>query len=297
MDRLQAMQAFVEVVEAGSFTAAAERMNMSKSQVSKLISGLEAHLGSQLLQRNTRALTTTESGATYLEQSRQILAAIDQAEEEAQDLARAPKGVLKVSASVGYGTRKLLPMIGDFHAAYPEIVLDLELNDRLVDLVHEGFDLAIRVGRPADSNLKQSLLEKQPFITLASKAYLEKAGVPKTPDALIDHDCLLYSLASNPRRWTFLGTDGQEQQVKVDGPLMTNSGDFVLQATIDGLGVGQLPRFFAEEALASGALVEVLDTWRSEDLTVSAVYPSTQHLSRKARVFIDFLRQHSRTKG
>ena len=297
MDRLQAMQAFVEVVEAGSFTAAADRMDMSKSQVSKLISGLEAHLGSQLLQRNTRALTTTESGASYLEQSRAILAAIDLAEEEAQDLARAPKGVLKVTASVGYGTRKLLPMMKAFHSAYPDIVLDLDLNDRVVDLVHEGFDLAIRVGRPTDSNLKLSLLEKQPFITLASKAYLEKAGPIREPNDLTKHDCLLYSLASNPKRWTFQDSEGQEHDVRVNGPLITNSGDFVLQAIMDGLGVGQLPRFFAEEALASGDLVEVLDSWRGEDLRVSAVYPSTRHLSRKARVFIDFLRKHSQKKG
>ncbi len=290
MDRLDDMLAFIKVVDTKSFTAAADRLNLSKSVVSRRIGELENRLGARLLNRTTRKLSLTEVGQAYYERCSRILADLEEAEQAVADLHAAPRGRLRVNAPVSFGVRHLAPAVAEFLNRYPLIEVDLELNDRFVDLVDEGYDLAIRIGRLRDSSLIARRLAPARAVVCASPAYLERHGTPQTPEDLSNHRCLIYTNLPTPEIWHFK-VDGEVRGVRVSGPMRGNNGDLLRDAAIAGVGIVLSPTFLCGDALSSGALRAFLSDCMIAEASVNAVYPQNRHLSPKVRVFVDFLVQ------
>ncbi len=288
MDQLNAMRAFVAVAESGHFAQASERLGASRTMASKLVMDLEAHLGQRLLNRTTRRVSLTELGAAYLERCRDILAAIEEAEREITAQASEPVGRLRVTAPMSFGVSHVAPQIAVYTARHPRVSVDLVLNDRLVDLVEEGYDLAIRIGRLADSSLVAKRIGVTRLITCASPAYLAAHGRPKTPADLAQHECLLYSYASAGAVWTFSGVGGEET-VRVGGRVACNNGDAIRAMAIAGLGVVAQPDFIVARHLRSGALEQVLAAYTDRVAGIYAIHPSHRHVPLKLRCFIDQL--------
>jgi DNA-binding transcriptional LysR family regulator len=288
MDQLNAMRAFVAVAESGHFAQASERLGASRTMASKLVMDLEAHLGQRLLNRTTRRVSLTELGAAYLERCRDILAAIEEAEREITAQASEPVGRLRVTAPMSFGVSHVAPQIAVYTARHPRVSVDLVLNDRLVDLVEEGYDLAIRIGRLADSSLVAKRIGVTRLITCASPAYLAAHGRPKTPADLAQHECLLYSYASAGAVWTFSGVGGEET-VRVGGRVACNNGDAIRAMAIAGLGVVAQPDFIVARHLRSGALEQVLAAYTNSVAGIYAIHPSHRHVPLKLRCFIDQL--------
>ena len=289
MDRLAAMQLFVRVVESGSFAAAAMQADISRAQASKLIRGLEDDLGVRLLQRTTRRLSLTEAGQRYLDRVREALAAIAEAEAEAAEHQSEPRGRLRVSAPTSFSILHLGPALAAFHQRYPRIELDIDLNDRVVDLVEDGWDMALRIGRLADSSLAARRLAPCRMVAVAAPDYLRARGSPQHPQDLVRHTCLLYTLSARRDEWTF-ARDGEIASVRVNGPLRTNNGDMIAAAAAAGLGIALQPSFIVGERLRHGELVHVLPAWRVQpEAAVYAVYPASRALPAKTRSLIDFL--------
>lgn len=289
MDRLAAMEAFVRVAEARSFSEAARRLRSSKSVVSRQVSALEAELGARLFHRTTRSLTLTEAGQGYYDKAARILADIDEANQSVSQLQAAPRGRLRVNAPMSFGFLHLAPAIPDFLARYPEVEVDMTMNDRFVDLVDEGFDVAVRIARLADSSLVARKLAPARRVVCASPAYLEAHGVPQSPDDLKDHECLCYTNVALSDEWRFTGPDGRPWPVEVKGRLRANNGDALRAAALKGLGVINQPSFIVGGDLQSGTLVSVLTEFTPQESAVHAVYPHSRHLSPKVRAFVDFL--------
>jgi DNA-binding transcriptional LysR family regulator len=289
VDRLAAMQAFVRVAELRSFSEAARRLNSSKSVVSRQVSALEAELGARLFHRTTRSLTLTEAGRGYHERCARILADIDEANLSVSQLQAAPRGRLRVNAPMSFGFLHLAPAIPDFLARYPEVEVDMIMNDRFVDLVDEGFDVAVRIGRLADSSLVARKLAPVRRLVCASPSYLKARGIPASPDDLKDHDCLCYGNMALSDEWRFTALDGKPWLVEVRGRLRTNNGDALRAAALKGLGLANLPTFIVGGDLQSGTLVPVLGDYTPQDSALHAVYPHSRHLSPKVRAFVDFL--------
>lgn len=297
MDQLTDIAAFVRVVEHGSFTAAADSLEVSKAVVSKYISRLEQRLGARLLHRTTRRLTLTEAGDALFRRSAAALTELGEAEQDVAQLAGAPRGRLRVTAPTYFGSVMLAPMIKDFRIRYPEISLDLNLDDRIVDLVKERFDMAIRISRMADSSLVSRRLAPCPQIVVGSPAYFRMRGVPKTPAALTEHDCLSYSLLRAPNEWCFRAPRGRLTTVTVKSSICCNN-DFVLKQTaLDSLGLGWFPRYFVEHELSDGRLVQVLQDYESPELAINAVYATRRNLLPKVRAFVDFLAERLSAKS
>ncbi|AWK88706.1 LysR family transcriptional regulator [Azospirillum thermophilum] len=288
MDRLDDMLAFIKVVDTKSFTAAAERLNLSKSVVSRRIGELENRLGARLLNRTTRKLSLTEVGQAFYERCTRILADLDEAEQAVADLHAAPRGRLRLNAPTSFGVRHLAPAIAEFLERYPDIEVDMDLNDRFVDLIDEGYDVAIRIGRLRDSTLVARRLAPVRRVVCASPAYLEKYGTPAVPEDLADHRCLIYTNTPAAEQWQFR-VNGELRSVRVAGPMRSNNGDMLREAAMAGIGVLMTPTFICGEALSSGALKLVLAEFMYSDIAVNAVYPQNRHLSPKVRVFVDFL--------
>lgn len=289
MDRLASMEAFVRVAESRSFSEAARRLRSSKSLVSRQVAALEAELGVRLFHRTTRSLSLTEEGRGYHAQIARILAEIEEANLSVSQAQAAPRGRLRVSAPMSFGILHLAPAIRDFLARYPEVELDLSLNDRYVDVVDEGFDVAIRIGRLADSSLVARRLASNRMILCASPGYVTQHGAPKDPDELKRHQCLCYSTNSLTPEWVFARTDGTPWPVQIDGPLHANNGDVLRCAALQGLGVVYLPSFIVGQDVQAATLVSLLPEFIPTDTAIHAVYPHTRHLSPKVRAFIDFL--------
>lgn len=289
MDRLAAMTAFARVAETGSFSEAARRLRSSKSVVSRQIAALESELGVRLLHRSTRALTLTEAGRSYFDQLVRILADIDEANLSVSHLQAAPRGRLRVNAPMSFGIRHLAPAIPDFLARCPEVEIDLTLNDRFVDLVDEGFDMAVRIGQLIESSLVARRLAPLRRVVCASPAYLAARGIPTTPDDVAGHECLCYSNMSAGNEWKFVDRDGRPWPVEIKGRLRINNGDAIRVAALNGLGLACLPSFIVGEDLRAGTLVPVLTEATHQEGAVFAVYPHARLLSPKVRVFIDFL--------
>ncbi len=284
-----AMVLFARVVEAGSFTGAARDLAISKSAVSKQISRLEDRLGVRLLNRSTRRLSLTEAGAAFHEGCRRVANEAAAAERTVSRLASGPRGELRVNAPMSFGIRHLGPCLADFLQHYPELTIDLTLNDRQVDLVEEGLDIAVRIGVLADSSLIAKRLAPSHRVVVAAPAYLAERGRPERPEQLADHACLRYSYQAAGREWRFRGPDG-ERRVRTKGPLAVNNGDVLRAAALDGLGVALLPTFFVGPDLRAGRLERLLPDWRdAQDSAVHAVYPANRNLSPKVRVFVDYL--------
>lgn len=283
------IQIFVAVVEAGSITAAAERMSLGKSVVSRRLAELEAALGVALIQRTTRRLNLTESGRTFYARCVALLADLEEAKAEVSQSHRALKGRLKVALPHAFGLVHLAPMIEDFMRDHPEMRLELDFNDRQVDLMQEGFDLAIRIATLEDSSLVARRLAPIPHRVAASPNYLARAGWPRTAADLAHHDCLVYSNVRDPDLWTYRDPANQAGQVRVPIRLAASSGEFLLRAAVGGEGVVLLPVFYMQEAMRSGDLTGLLTDHHWPEPAAYAVYPPTRHLSARARAFIDFL--------
>ncbi len=288
MDRLDDMLAFIKVVDTRSFTAAAERLNLSKSVVSRRIAELENRLGARLLNRTTRKLSLTEVGQAYYERCSRILTDLEEAEQAVADLHAAPRGRLRVNAPVSFGMQHLAPAIAEFLARYTSIEIEMDLNDRYVDLIDEGYDLAVRIGRLRDSSLIAKRLAPARRVVCASPAYLEQHGTPATPEELINHNCLIYTNVPAAEQWQF--RVGEEMRtVRVSGSLRANNGDLLHAAAVAGVGIVVLPTFMVGQALSSGALKTLLLDCYTSESNVYAVYPQNRHLSPKVRAFVDFL--------
>jgi DNA-binding transcriptional LysR family regulator len=289
MDRLAALEAFVKVAETRSFSEAARRLRSSKSVVSRQIAGLEADLGARLFHRTTRSMTLTEAGRGYFDRASRILADLEEANLSVSQLQTAPRGKLRINAPMSFGFLHLASALGDFISRYPEVEIDVTLNDRFVDLVEEGFDIAVRIGNLEDSSLVARKLAPIRRAICASPNYLKARGTPASPENLKAHDCLCNSNLPAGREWRFVSADGKPFTVEVKGPLTANNGDALKVAALKGLGFAHLPTFIVGSDLQAGALVTVLDKFIPQDLTLNAVYPHSRHLSPKVRAFVDFL--------
>lgn len=288
MDKFQEMQAFVAVVEAGSFVRAADALALSKTAVSRLVADLEARLGTRLMHRTTRRLSLTPEGEVFHERCRQLLGEVAEAEAEVTAHAGEATGRLRLNVPVTFGLLHLAPLWPAFMALHPKVELDITLADRLVDLVDEGYDLAVRIARLQASSLVSRPLTSTRMVLCASPEYLRRHGTPSHPSELAQHAVIAYTLLSMGDRWEFGGPQGPVA-VTVTPRMRTNSGDTCCAAALQHQGFVLQPTFLVGPHLASGALVEVLPEYRSIELGVYAVYPSRKHLTPKVRVLIDFL--------
>lgn len=288
MDKFREMQAFSAVAEQGSFVAAARILGSSKAAVSRSVADLEARLGVRLMQRTTRRLTLTTEGQLFLERCRDTLAQIEDAENEIHLASTLPRGLLRLNVPVTFGNLHLAPLWGEFLAAYPQVELDITLADRVVDLVEEGYDLAVRIGRLASSTLISRQVASDYSVLCAAPAYLERHGWPQQLSDLERHHTIAYSYLATGDRWVFLGAEG-EASVRVRPRLRANSGDTCRAAALAGQGIIQQPTFLVGEDLRAGRLVALLPEWRGPDLGIQLVYPSRRFLPPKMRVLLAFL--------
>lgn len=292
MDRFEDLQAFVAVVEAGSFTAAADRLGIAKSAISRRVSALEERLGVQLLRRTTRRLNVTDTGQSFYEHSARILADLEEAESAVAQEHGELRGALRVALPLSFGIRHMCEPIAGFNRKHPRVTFDLDLNDRRIDLLQEGVDLAVRIGRLADSSLIARRLFDARTIVCASEKYLEQHGTPQTPYDLRTHDCLVYGNLAEPSVWVWNERNGSRDHVDVNVAMTATSGDFLCAAAIQGLGIVMQPTFIAGAAISSGDLVPILTDYEWPVSRAYAVYPPTRHLSYRVREFIDFLAGH-----
>ncbi len=283
------MQTFVKVVEAGSITLAAERLGVGKSVVSRRLAELESRLGVQLFQRTTRRLNLTESGRGFHERCQRILADLDEAELAVSQDHASLRGKLRVALPLSFGLHHLSPLIREFSQLHPDIDFDLDFNDRQIDLMQEGFDLAIRIAKLADSSLIARRLTVIRHIACASPDYLAQHGTPKTPEELGQHVGLGYSNTVNPGLWTYTNPSGETKSTRIPIKLTSNNGDFLCQMAVAGHGILLHPSFYLSEAIRQGELVPLLHRYHWPELNAYAVYPATRHLSTRVRAFIDFL--------
>ena len=288
IDIVTAMRVFTSVVEAESFAGAAAKLDLSRGMATRYVAQLEAHLGVRLLNRTTRRLSLTEAGSDYFQRATQVLAMIEEAETSAAQNASVPRGTLRVTSSVIFGARHLGAAISDYLKRHPQVQVELSLNERVVDLVDEGFDLAIRVGARVDPGLVARRVTPVRVLACASPAYLKTHGAPREPEDLSGHNCLVYAHPVHQGGWHFKRGD-EERTVPVSGTLRGNNGVALVGAAVEGLGVVFEPSFLVYEALREGKLVQLLPEWESEKLWVYAVYPNRKFLAPKVRSFIDFL--------
>ncbi len=291
MDRLKGMEMFVQVVEEGSFTAAADRNAVSRAAVSKHISQLEDRLGARLLNRTTRRLSLTDIGRVYYERIKATLADIEEAESCASIASEKAAGLLRVNAPMSFGTRHLGPAIAAYCNHYPRVQIELELSDRFIDVVAEGFDVVIRIAALEDSTLIARRIAPCRRVVCASPDYLQRYGTPQVPQDLALHRCLFYNNLPVANGWVLSGPDGIET-VRVSGPVRANNGDILRAAAVEGLGVALEPTFIVGPDIDAGRLNIVLPQYRPPDIDVYAVYPSRRHLSAKVRTFVEFLNRH-----
>ncbi len=289
MDKFEDLQAFVAVVEAGSFTGAAERLGAAKSAVSRRVSALEERLGVQLLRRTTRTQNLTETGRSFYAHSARILADLDEAESAVQQEHGELRGTLRVALPLSFGVRHMCKPIASFTRRHPKIRFDLDLNDRRIDLVEEGMDLAIRIGHLPDSSLIARRLFDARTVVCASPHYLSVHGEPQSPEELVDHDCLVYTNLPDPGTWRWKDGQGRQQSVDVRVVMRASNGDLLANAAAHGLGIVIQPTFLAAEAIRRGNLVPILENYEWPASPAFAVYPPTRHLSYRVRAFIDFL--------
>ena len=289
MDRLEEMRTFVGVVEAGSITGAAERLGIAKSAVSRRLADLEERLSIQLFRRTTRRMNLTDTGQSFYERCLRILADVEEAElavsQEHGDL----RGRLRVAVPLSFGLNHLGPAIDAFLRTHPGIEFDLDLNDRQVDLLAEGFDLAVRIADLEDSTLIARRLAPVRHVVCASPAYLAEHGSPRHPSELAEHDCLIYTNAPNPGLWEYTDPGGRQGRVQVRARLQANNGECLRQAAEDGHGIVLEPSFILYRAFEEGKLLPILRDYQWLTIYAYAVYPRTRHLSRRVRAFVDFL--------
>lgn len=292
MSRLFETELFVRVVEEGSFTAAGRRLEVTTSYASKLVTRLEERLGVHLLIRTTRKLTLTEAGRVYYERCAEALQALEAAEAMATELQSTPRGKLRITLPTGVGTQFMLGLIAEFKGLHPELTLELVFLDRQVDVIAEGYDVAIRAGDLADSRLIARKLAGSVRVICGGPGYLERAGEPEAPDALARHECLQYAYHATPGRWK-LRSGADERDVEVFGHMVANSGPMLVEAAVRDHGLIFVPTFHVADALRTGRLRRVLPAW-GWPMGVYAVYPPTARVPIKVRTFIDFMVERMR---
>lgn len=288
MDQLGAMRAFIRVVQIGSFSAAARETNTSQATISKRVAALEAQLGVKLMMRTSRDHSLTEAGAEFYEKCVAILTELEEAESDARSRVASPRGLLRVTTAFPLGRLLIAPLLTDFLSRYPEIKLDLALSDSHVDLTREGFDIAIRAQKLQDSSLNARELFKNPMFLIASPSYLKQHGVPRTPEELVDHNCIVYSELSTQNSWHFTH-ENNDISVQVNGNFQCDNGDTILTAAVAGVGFAVLPYWMIKSHLDAGELQVVMSDFQPSTLPVNAVYPHSRYLPLKVRCFIDFL--------
>ena len=299
MDRLTAMQTFVRVVESGSFSAVARETSTTQSGVSKQVAALERLLGAKLLSRTTRSLALTEAGERYFVQARRLVAEIAEAESELRQGEQQLNGWLRVAASVGYGRLKLLPLVKTFLAAHPNVKIDLKLNDGFIDLVEAGIDVAIRIGELADSSLVASRIGTTKRVLIASRTYLNSLPkgleVPREPQDLLQHNCIVYSELATQNAWTFTAgphasaENGSQVTILSQGNLQTNSSEVIRASVLSGMGIGYSPTWLFEDVMASGDLQILLPDWHTPALPIHIVSPPQRRQSAKVQAFVRHL--------
>lgn len=291
MDRFENMDTFIKVVDAGSITGAADRLGVAKSVVSRRLKELEAHLGAELFHRTTRQLNLTETGRAFHQRALRILDDVLEAELAASHAHGTLQGSLRVALPLSFGVTHLGPAINEFLLSHPHIEFDLDFNDREVDLIEEGFDLAIRIGSLPDSSLiARRLTDIQP-VMCASPASLQHRGTPCSPQELLDHHCLVYSLLRDFEHWHLFAADNQPLKVKIRPYLKASNGEYLRDAAVAGLGIVFVPSFLVYREIESGALLPLLKDYSRPLAAAYAIYPPTRHLSQRVRTFIDFLAQ------
>jgi DNA-binding transcriptional LysR family regulator len=282
------MAVFAKVVDSASFAAAARHFGMSPAMVSKHVQTLEERLGARLLNRTTRHVSATEAGQEYYERAVRILAEMEEAEAAAGDTQTSPRGQLRVTVPVSFGTHLLAPAVADYLIQYPDVSIDLSLDDPYVDLLEKRFDLGIRFGHLANSSLIARKLYALEIYLCAAPAYLEKHGVPHAPADLAKHRCLIYTHAAPQNIWSFVDRNGKEETVHISGRFQANSGDVLLPPALNGCGLILAPDYLVADHLKAGRLVRIMPGYTTHETPVYAVYPS-RNLSAKTRTFVDFL--------
>ena len=287
-NKLLEMETFVRVVEAGTISAAAEQLAVAKSAVSKRLTDLEARLDVQLLVRTTRSLNLTDSGRSFLLQAKDILSAVEIAESEAAGSRSLLQGNLRIAAPLSFGLMHLNPAIREFLKLHPAVTIDIDFSDSQIDLVHGGYDMALRIAELGDSQLAARPLTRSRNTVTASPDYLSNKTLPRTPQDLLDLDCLIYS-GLRDSRWLYTNPSGQKGAIEPTALIKANNGQFLLDMAIAGSGVTNQPTFISYRAICSGELINLLEDYTWQELTVYAVYPKTPYLPLRVRAFIDFL--------
>ncbi len=291
MHTLQSMRAFTKVVEMNGFAAAAREMGLSRSVVNKAVINLENELGTQLLVRSTRKVNPTETGLAFYDRCIQILGDVDEAIASVKELHDHPTGNLRVNAPMTFGTQHLGVVVADFMAMYPNVHVELLLNDRFVDPIEEGFDMTIRIAEPtyATSLITKTIVPAR-RVLCASPGYLDDVGEPSSPGALKEHRCLQYGYSGATTQWRLNGPDG-EQSFPINCAMWSNNGEVLRVAALRGQGIALLPTFIVGDALQDGTLRSILTDYTPTELVVSALYPRHRHLSAKVRLFVELLEQ------
>ena len=289
MENLADIAVFVRVVDTGSFTKTADQLGLSRAVVSKYLNRLEARLGARLLHRTTRRLSLTEAGSALYERSRQALSQIEEVEQEIAKLQKAPRGTLKVNAPMSFGIMHIAPALPEFLARHPDMSVEMKLDDRIVDLIEEGFDLAIRISVLADSSMVARKLAPCRQAVCASPEYLAARGIPQTPEDLREHNCIVYTYAASANLWAITASDGRDVRVPVRGTLRVNNGIASRAAALKGVGIIMTPTFYVGDALRDGRLkAVVLTDHAARELSIYAVYPEHKYVSPKVRAFVEF---------
>ena len=289
MLKTEEIQIFTQIVDSGTITAAAEQLQLAKSAVSRRLTGLEERLGVELFHRSTRKLSLTDSGQTFYQRCLQILDEIAEAESSVSESHQELRGQIRVAAPLSFGLMHLASAIIDFQKLHPAITFDIDFNDREIDLIQEGFDVAVRIAKLKDSSLMARKLAELSTVVCASPEYLSQHGEPKTPNDLVNHDCITYSYLARPDQWEFKNKEGKLMNVNVNKFVRANNGEFMRDAATAGLGIIRQPTFIAYKDIAVGKLVQILQDYETTSVTAYAIYPPTRHLSHRVRQFIDFL--------
>lgn len=289
MDSLTDIAVFAQVVDSGSFTAAAERLSLSKSVVSKYVTRLEDHLGARLLNRTTRRLSLTEVGRVFYERSQRGLQEIEEAEAEVSRLQDKPRGTLRLNTPMSFGIMHVAPALPEFQRRYPEISIDMNLDDRQVDVIEEGFDLSIRISELPDSALVARRLAPCRHVIVASTEYLERNGIPSTPEDLVQHNIISYRYQESAREWHFRSSDNRTITVPISGNVQMNNSLALREALLGGMGITRTPTFVVGDDIQSGLLQPVLTSYEILEVSIYIVYPQRRHLSPKVRAFVEFL--------
>ncbi len=291
MDTVAGLQLFIRVVETGSFSKASADLGLTQPTATKHVAALEKRLGALLFHRSTRGVTPTEVGLAYYDKAKLIARDLEDADNLAALMQSRVQGSLRISTSVAFGRRVLTPLVLRFMQQHPGLQIDLSFDDRYVNLVEQGIDLAVRMGRLADSSLGARWLGQNPWVLVASTDYLARRGIPASPDALAAHDALIYSSVQGDERWHFAGPDGKSIQVPVKGPLRSNNLSALLSAARAGMGLAALPWYVAHASVRDDAVVPLLRDWTLPAQEIHAVFSSPRLVPTKVSGFVDFLQQ------